>query len=293
MKDNQSKLFFVVNPGSGNDSINWRQEIETYFTGSPYPFCIYELQKDCQPATIKAEIKKFEPSIVIAAGGDGTVKLVAELIIGEDCCMAILPAGSANGLAKELNIPLTPAEALAVITEGKEGSVHLLQLNKEICIHLSDSGFNAFVVKMFEEGGKRGQWAYVKAAWKALWNYDRMDVVITTNNKKVNYQAVMVVLANATRYGNGVIINPKGSLYDEVFEIVIVKKISIPEIFKMRFTHGEFNEEKTEVLQASAITIQARRRFHFQIDGEYRGKVNKIEASLLPERIRVMIPVQE
>ena len=99
----------------------------------------------------------------------------------------------------------------------------------------------------------------------------------------------MVVLANATKYGNGVVINPEGSLTDDLFEIVIVKKISLAEIFKMRFNGKPFDKNKTEVLKASAAIIQSRRKFHVQIDGEYRGKENKLEATILQERLQVMV----
>ncbi len=289
MKDNNSRLFFIVNPGSGNSAINWATEIENYYRNSNYAIFIYELTKECLLEKIKAEIKKFDPATVIAAGGDGTVKLAAEAILGQDICLAILPAGSANGMAKELNIPMDPAKALAVITGGQQQSIHLLRINGELCIHLSDSGFNACLVKKFEEGSMRGQWAYVKAAWNVLWRHEKIYVEIKTDNKKEKHEAVMIVLANATKYGNGVVINPEGSLTDDRFEIVIVKKISLGEIFKMRFTGWALNKNKTAILQASAVTLQSRRKFHFQIDGEYRGKESKLEATIIQERVLVMV----
>ncbi|MEO6541694.1 MAG: diacylglycerol kinase family protein [Ferruginibacter sp.] len=280
MKDNKSRLFFIINPGSGNSAINWETEIENYYRNSNYAIFIYKLPKDCPLQKLKDEINKFDPSTVIAAGGDGTVKLAAEAILGQNICLAILPAGSANGMAKELNIPMEPAKALAVITGGKQQSIHLLRINGELCIHLSDSGFNACLVKKFEEGSMRGQWAYVKAAWNVLWNHEKIYVEIVADNNKEKHEAVMIVLANATRYGNNVVINPEGSLTDDLFEIVIVKKISLTEIFKMRFSGGAFNKKKTAILQATAVTIHSKRKFHFQIDGEYRGKENKLEATI-------------
>lgn len=288
MKDNQSRLFFIVNPGSGNTTINWKTEIEHYYGNSNYAIFIYELTKDCLLNDIKAAIKKFGPATVVAAGGDGTVKLAAEAILGQNIRLAILPAGSANGMAKEFNIPPEPAKALAVVTGGKPRSIHLLKINGELCIHLSDVGFNAGLVKKFEEGSLRGQWAYVKAAWNVLWNHEKLLVEIVANERKEKHEAVMIVLANATKYGNGVVINPEGSLTDELFEIVIVKKISAVEIFKMRFTGGAFNKSKTEILQVTSATIRSKRTFHFQADGEYRGKENQIEAFILPERVQVM-----
>lgn len=291
MKDNKSRLFFIVNPGSGNSTINWKDEIERYYRNSNYAIFIYELTKDCALAQIIEAIKKFDPGTVVAAGGDGTVKLAAEAILDQNIRLAILPAGSANGMAKELNIPLDPAKALAVITEGSPQSIHLLKINGELCIHLSDSGFNALLIKKFDEGSMRGQWAYVKAAWNVLWNHEKIYVEIVADQQKKKHAAVMIVLANATRYGNGVVINPEGTLTDDLFEIVIVKKISLTEIFKMRFTGWALNKNKTEVLQASAVTIRSKRRFHVQIDGEYRGKQNIVEASILPQRVQVMVNI--
>ena len=289
MKDTQSRLFFIVNPGSGNHTTNWKQEIEQHYQNSNYAIFIYELTKDCVLQQIKDEIKKFDPATVVAAGGDGTVKLAAEAILGQSINLAILPAGSANGMARELDIPLEPAKALAIITEGKKRSIHLMKVNGELCIHLADAGFNASLVKKFEEGSLRGQWAYVKAAWSVLWSHKKLSVEIVAEGKKQQFQAVMIVLANATKYGNGIVINPEGSLTDDLFEIVIVKKISLIEIFKMRFAKTNFNKNKTEVLQVSAATIQSKRSFHFQVDGEYRGKEKKITAALLPQKIEVMV----
>lgn len=288
MKDNKSRLFFIVNPNSGNSAINWKEEIEQYYSNSNYAIFIYVLTKSCSLGDIQKQIKEFGPATVVAAGGDGTVKLAAEAILGQDIRLAILPAGSANGMAKEFDIPMDPAEALAVVTEGKPRSIHLLKINGELCIHLSDCGFNASLVKKFEEDSLRGQWAYVKAAWNVLWHHRKLQVEISTNDQKVQHEAVMIVLANATKYGNGVVINPDGTLTDQLFEIVIVKKVSFTEIFKMRFIKGALNKNKTEVLHATSATIQSRRKFHFQVDGEYRGRENKVKAELFRERIEVM-----
>jgi diacylglycerol kinase family enzyme len=285
-----ARIFFVINPGSGTDKTDWRGEADSFFTQTKYQTAFYELTEGCQPEAIKKEMLDFSPSVVVSCGGDGTVKLVAALVKDTNIPMAILPAGSANGMAKELKIPPDPKDALKIIVEGTPQKIHLLEVNGETCIHLSDAGFNAFIVKKFEEGSRRGQWGYVKAAWKALWNHTKMEVTIVADGERIRRRAVMVVLANATMYGNGVVINPAGSLQDDLFEVVIMKKISLAEIFKMRFTQGDFNTKKTELMQTSEVRIASRHRFHFQTDGEYRGKIKTVEAKLLPGKITVLVP---
>jgi diacylglycerol kinase (ATP) len=112
---NKLKLLFVINQGSGNSSINWTVEIANYFASKHHIIELHELTKDCNLGTIKAKIKLFLPDQVIAVGGDGTIKLVAECLINTNIPMGILPAGSANGLAKELGISENPIEALNLL----------------------------------------------------------------------------------------------------------------------------------------------------------------------------------
>ncbi|MBC7851118.1 MAG: diacylglycerol kinase family lipid kinase [Chitinophagaceae bacterium] len=285
-----SKILFIVNPGSGNSKTDWPKEIDSFFAGKQIEIEQFELPNPCEPSMLKDHIVKSGASKVVAVGGDGTIKLVAEQLPNKSIPLGILPAGSANGMAKELGIPATPAEALLILLEGELREIHLVQVNKEICIHLSDVGFNAFVVKKFEDDKVRGMWGYFKAAWKVLWTHSRMTVNIKTDDETILREAVMVVIANATMYGNGVVINPSGSLYDNAFEVVLIKQISLKEILKMRFTRKDPDPGKTEIFQTSSLQIKSKQKMHFQVDGEYRGKVKEVTADISNVRLTVICP---
>ena len=244
----------------------------------------------CKPEIIRDKINLYKPDRVIAVGGDGTVKLVAESLLDLNIPLGIIAAGSANGMAKELNLPFTISNALDVIIAGYTKHISLIRINNELCIHLSDIGFNAFVVKKFEAGKRRGMWGYIKAAWQVLRMNRKMSVRILADEKPIIRSAAMIVIANATRYGSGAIINPIGSLDDNVFEVIIVKEVSMKELFKMLVTHSNYDPQKTELLQASALQIQSKHKVHFQVDGEYLGKTNSIEATILPQALPVLVP---
>ncbi|MEO5563166.1 MAG: YegS/Rv2252/BmrU family lipid kinase [Chitinophagaceae bacterium] len=290
MPNNALKLLFIINPGAGKNKTDWKKEIQEYFTTKSHTVELYELPQNCDPDTVKKKIKSAGADRVIAVGGDGTLKLVADTLEGSDIPIGLLPAGSANGMAKELGIPADPAGALDVIVSDHSQRIHMVRVNDELCIHLSDIGFNAFVVKKFEDEGVRGMWGYIKAAWKVLLNHDRMQVEIKVDDKYIRRDAAMVVIANATKYGTGVLINPEGKLDDELFEVIIVKRISLGEIFKMRFTHRPYHPEKTEVLTTRSLKINSRHHVHFQVDGEYLGKTKSVKAEIIPGALRVLIP---
>ena len=288
------KILFIVNPKSGKTETNWVETIEEYFEKLHIQKDILQLEEDCDPKVISTKITEFKPTRVIAVGGDGTVKLVAEQLLDKpEISLGILPAGSANGMAKELGIPQKPSEALKVIVEGEPKKIHLVKVNDHICIHLSDVGFNAFVIKMFEKEAGRGMWGYFKASWRALWQHSKLNVKIKNDDGIVQRDAAMIVVANATKYGSGALINPEGKLDDNFFEVIVVRKISFTEIFKMMVTHMAYNPEKTEVFQCTHLDIASRKHAHFQVDGEYLGKVKKVEAELLPAAISIIVPLND
>ena len=282
------QLLFIINPGSGNTSINWTHEIDTFFANLPHHVEKHLLARDCTVNILKDKISQAKPARVIAVGGDGTVKLVAECLLHSSIILGILPAGSANGLAKELGIPADVQGALKHLLKNDTQKIHLVKINQQLCVHLSDIGFNASVIKIFEASKQRGMWGYVKAAWRVLWRHSLMQATIRTDKDTIRRDAAMIVIANATRYGSGAVINPAGRLDDDLFEIVIIRKVSFAEIFKMMVTHSPYDKTKTELYQSQSVQIQSRKKVHFQIDGEYLGKINKIDAVIIKDALNIV-----
>ena len=284
------EFLFIINPGSGNSAIDWGLEIKNYFADSIHSIEFFHLTKDCSVETIKEQIKLFSPNKVVAVGGDGTVKLVAECILNTKMQLGILPAGSANGLAKELGISNVPAEAMKALLSGKSQTIHTLQVNGQLCIHLSDVGLNAYVVKEFENQPVRGMWGYLMASIKVLWQNPWMQITMKIAQQNIKVKAKMIVIANATKYGSGAIINPIGKLDDDLFEVIVIKKISFGEMFKMVVSHKPYDSEKTEIFQTDELLIKSSRKVHFQIDGEYLGKVKEVKAVIVPDCLEVIVP---
>jgi len=284
------KLLFIINPGSGSHDINLKEVISAHFDSKNTEIDLFELPEDCSLDKIKEKIKSAKADRVVAVGGDGTLKLVAECLLHTETPIGIVPAGSANGMAKELGIPTDIDQALDILDRGHLQKIHVIKLNDEICIHLSDLGFNAYLVKKFDALPQRGMWGYAKATWHALWNHKRMDVQLKLKNETITSKAAMVAIANATMYGTGLKINPDGKLDDDLFEVVLVKDYSYLEIIKIWITKLPFNPKKIEVFQTAEVKISSKHKAHFQVDGEYVGKLNTVEAKILPAAITVVLP---
>ena len=287
----KSKILFLINPDAGKKIFDWPSVIQSFFANKNFEISLITLsKKNFSLDFLKVEIVKFNPDTLVAVGGDGTVKLVAEAAFLKHLKLGILPAGSANGLAHELGIDLDPVKALSILLLEKTQRIHLTLINNEICVHLSDIGLNAYAMKKFKFGKIRGFWGYLLVFLKVLKKNPTMEIEMKINSESIKNKAEMVVIANGTCYGNGAVINPLGNLSDSFFEVIVVKEISFLEVFKMIFSHAVFDINKTEIFQTSSFSMYSHKKVHFQIDGEYLGKVNSVFAELLPSAIEVLVP---
>ena len=109
-----------------------------------------------QPSVSK--LLNIQPDCVVAVGGDGTLKIVATVLLGTSLIIGMLPAGSANGMARELGIPPDIQGSLDVLVNGERRQMDVIQVNDaDICLHLSDIGLNAQVVMHYEQNSLRGK----------------------------------------------------------------------------------------------------------------------------------------
>lgn len=285
------KFLFVINPiAGGKQKGEWEQAIRDYFEALPHTVEIYLLGNDDDQNAIKRLLTDYQPDRVGAVGGDGTVTMLAKQLRDSEMALGIIPAGSANGMAKDLGIPGVLNEALAVMVGGEVQKIDLIQINDEICLHLSDIGLNAQLIKYFEEGKLRGKLGYAKVLLKVLWKKEKMQVIVGTKDQQVRRNAFMVVIANASKYGFGTVINPVGNIDDGTFEVVIVRRLALSELLKMIFRPQPFNPKKIETFHARSVSIETMKHAHFQVDGEYLGKVKKINGKILPSALTMILP---
>jgi len=289
---NKGKILFVVNPiAGGKEKKDWETAIREFFKESSYVIEFYIQTGENDKTSIQHHIDKINPNKVVAIGGDGTVKMVAEIVKETPIILGIVPAGSANGLAKELGIPVDVNEALKIILNGKEEKLDAIKINEEeLCFHLSDIGLNALLVKYFEASNTRGMWGYARSLFKMLWNKRKMRVTIQTDEALIKRKAYMVALANAEMYGTGAVINPNGDVADGKFEVVVVRKIHLVEVFKAVTARKNFNPKRIEVFRTKNVVLTFQQKAPFQVDGEYLGKVASVKARILPGIVNVMLP---
>ncbi len=291
-KDEPMKVLFIINPVSGGkDKEDWEEKIRNFFKTSTHQMEFFLLTGQNDEASVRHYIKLLNPDRIVAVGGDGTIKLLAQIVYHTPLPLGVIPAGSANGMARELGIPPEVEAALEVVVNGVETPIDVIAIDdKEICIHLSDLGLNAMLVNQFEQSEGRGMWGYGKAVVHMLWQKQKMYVTIKTDEGTVKRKAYMVAIANASKYGTGATINPDGNVEDGVFEIVVVRRLNIVEIAKAILTEKSFDPAKIEIFKTKQAHLSVLQKAYFQVDGEYRGRVREVKANIQAGCLRLMLP---
>ena len=288
------KILFAINPKAGGtdheqtiptlkDQVKRRGvEAEFYFTTG-----------NSDEIHIKKQIDKFKPDKVVAGGGDGTIQLVAKILLPYELSMGILPLGSANGLATALEIPKDPAEAAEKIFEASRVKpMDMLRFNDEhLCIHLSDIGVNALIVKKYEESNERGLLGYAKYLLSAIQETPLYHLTVRTPEATYEKEGFMVAFANAHKYGTGVQIS-EGSVSDGKFEICNVEKVSLDEAIKAGLTILNVFVDKdmfSDVITCREAEIIVDQKAHFQIDGEYMGLTDHLKIEVVPGALKLLV----
>jgi len=288
----KKKYFLVVNPISGDvDKSEILNKTMAFATEYDVEIIVYETSGDNDETAIRELYNVHKPERILIAGGDGTIKMVGEALEKQDVIFGILPAGSANGLAVDLNLPSTLEENLEVAFHNHFMEMDMISINGKKSIHLSDLGLNAELVKNYENGSTRGKLGYALQVITTLTELEEpFSAKIEVNNETIECVARMIVIANSQKYGTGVTINPDGVMNDGKFEIVILKNLDLVVFGKIITGNIPVNSEDVEIISSDKATITTTSPVSFQIDGEYIGEETRLDIKILPSQMKVAIP---
>ena len=235
--------------------------------------------------------KHHKPERIIVAGGDGTIKMVTEAMENEDVILGILPAGSANGFAADLNLSSIFEENLAIAFGDHFMDIDIVSINNEKSIHLSDLGLNAELIRNYENSSIRGKLGYALQALTTLIDLEEpFSATIQANNQTLVCNARMIVIANSKKYGSGIVINPNGIMNDGKFELIILKNLDLIVLLKIITGNMPIYSEDVEIISTDKAIITTNVPVNFQMDGEYYGYKSQLDIAILSKKMRVAVP---
>lgn len=285
------KILFVINPVSGDRDKAPLIDLVKQKIGESDDLTLFETTGKNDVKGIAEKIEKNSFNRILVAGGDGTIKLVAEAMGQHQTSIGILPAGSANGLAHDLDLPQDPNRFVDIALGENTKKIDGIRINDKLSLHISDLGLNAELIKEFESSGLRGKLGYMLNSIPTLFqSKGPYNFKISTGDKTHQKTAVMLAFANSKKFGTGAVVNPKGQMDDGVFEILIFKKLDIIEILKTLDQNSALSDDFLEVISTKKASIEMEKPIDFQMDGEHCDQVRQLEAMILPGVLEIAVP---
>jgi YegS/Rv2252/BmrU family lipid kinase len=243
------------------------------------------------------EAVEDEAAVVLAVGGDGTVNEVATALLGSGVPLGIVPVGSGNGLARALRIPLRPDRALAALESGVARRMDVGLVNGKPFLNVAGVGFDAFVGWAFHKagrkGGRRGILTYVRMSFRLLSLYSAPTVRLEAGDRCLDAKPLVMAFANGPQYGAGAVLNPGAKLNDGRFEIVVFEDGSFLKAVAdapRLFLGGIERSRRYLRIVAERAVLTARVGVEHHRDGEPEPEAARLEVSLLPKALRVLVP---
>jgi diacylglycerol kinase family enzyme len=252
---------------------------------------IYVSDRRGQPRELAAGAVARGSTLVVAWGGDGTINEVGTALMRTPAALAIVPAGSGNGLARELGIPLRPADALAAALTARERVIDAGDLGGRPFFNMAGVGFDAHVASRFDAAARRGLATYVRISARALLTYRSATYRLAVGADRVApCTALLVTFANSPQFGNGARIAPSARLDDGRLDMVVFEERSrfatvcaLPRLF----TGGVARVRGMTSRPIERARIESDAPMAFHVDGEPVQGGTTLEARVLPGVLRV------
>lgn len=292
-----SPCFVIVNPraGAGLDHPDFVAEVRSMVAEAGLD------ARFAESSDVSEQIREAKASgaqTVMVVGGDGTVMAAAEAFAGTGTVLAIVPAGTMNVLAHELDLPLDLADAIRLAGEGEVQAIDVGDVNGHIFIGTSMLGMPPRLAKRREElrGRSSGQGyvRLVRAAIRGLRRYPAVGVCIETgdDHEPIFTRAITVVVGDFAE-GVGKVLT-RACLDDGHLVVYALKPVASWRLLGLAgaVLLGRWRrDERLLRLSVERVRITARRkRVRVMNDGETLLITPPLDYSIRPKALKVLVP---
>jgi YegS/Rv2252/BmrU family lipid kinase len=292
----REKILFIINPVSGITipfRKKWEDHIIEKIDHKKYDCSIKYTEKAGHAKEITKKATKEGYQTIVAVGGDGSINEIAQILRGTNLKLGIIPAGSGNGLAHHLSIPLNISKAIDVINKGKTIKIDTAQLNDLFFLSIAGIGFDAKVAQKYAHEKRRGFFPYFKIITREYPKYKPKKYSMTIDGKKVKTKALFISFANSDQFGYNTTIAPEAKIDDGFIDVCIVKKVPLlatPFLLPLIFLKRVNRTKYIKIIKAKEVKLSIRKNKIINIDGESVEVSRKIKLKVNPLSLRVIVP---
>ena len=285
----------LINPKSGNGRGNRvgklvKQELKAL--GIEYIDVSADNAQESQE-NLKSKLREsqeFEGLFLI--GGDGTVNLAVQELVGSDLGLALIPAGTGNDFARTLNLKLkNPEQLISEYLSSRPTLIDVGKVGEKYFVDVLSTGFDSMV-------NERAN-AMKRIKGRAKYNVSILMVLSTFKPKHYRFsidgfsfesKAMLIAVSNGICYGGGMKVTPDAKIDDGLFDILIlspVSKFEFLKVFPKVFSGTHTTHPAVKISRGKSVEIDSDAVAY--ADGERVGplpvKARVIERGLLTWRM--------
>lgn len=275
--------------------------VEELFKGNNLSYDIYFARASGDAEIMAKEFVREGWANFVVIGGDGTVSEVINGVhcdqgtAGDEFHLGIIPAGSANDLARDLGIPLDTTKACQRIIKGEYREIDLVLAehdNVKRLMHTdAGSGLIFEALSALESRNMPGSWMYLMLGLRTLFRYKNKLAHYVIEGKEMEVNTTALVISCGAHYLGFKGFRPDARLDDGLFEVTILHDMNWREIMGaiLDLIKGTLSKNpKVIFMQAKEVLVRSKNALGLCIDGEIRGSL-PVKFSIKPRALKIFV----
>ena len=263
-----------------------------------YPDVILHFATDGREVSkLAREAMQSGATLIVAAGGDGTINAVASVLVGTESILGVLPLGTLNHFCRDLGIPVKMDEAIENLKGGSESAIDVGEVNGRIFLNNLGLGLYPEIVRRREERQTRGESKWIAAALatiRSLRHYHRLALQITAGGKELSRKTSIVFLGNNEYTIEGPDIGTRTRLDAGIMCLYITGETSALKLigFSVSALLGrlQMNQKYDKILTEDLWIRSRHRTLNVTLDGEVIPLETPLHCRVHPKALRVLVP---
>jgi YegS/Rv2252/BmrU family lipid kinase len=297
----KARLAVVLNPIKVADAAAFRRTVNEAATDAGWDTPLwFETTIDDAGREMTHAALTAGADVVVAAGGDGTVRVVASELARTGVALGIVPAGTGNLLARNLGLPLQVEPALSVVFNGQDRAIDLVSMSgdgmePERFAVMGGLGLDAAIMQGApDELKKRIGWpAYVVTGLRHMRDPAVRVEVTVDDNETVKHRARTVVIGNVGTLTGGIPLLPDAAPDDGLLDVVVVappRFFSWVTVLFRVMTRRRRVDDRLNRMTGKRVVVTAAHETPRQLDGDPCGAGTEVIAEVEPGVLLVRVP---
>lgn len=293
----------VVNPTRFDDLAAVQAQVTEACTelGWAEPLWLETTAEDPGPGQARAALAA-QADVVLACGGDGTIRNVAQVLAGSGTPLGLLPAGTGNLLARNLAVQLSdPADATRAALSGENRRIDVGRVTidddaaEQVFLVMAGMGFDAAIMAGAESGLKArvGSLAYFISGMRELKGPQLRISLAMDGQPELRRRVRTVVVGNCGKLLAGLVLMPAAKVDDGLLDVVTIAPKGIigwVAVAARVMTRRRSGHPRVEHWQCGTVTIEAEGAQQAQFDGDPVGEAQvlriRVDSGALQVRVR-------